>query len=243
MNIRFSYHTIILMITTPLLILVFSCIRHESKYDKARAKMVEQQIEDRGIIDKNVINAMKMVKRHKFIPQDLIDKAYGDYPLSIGFEQTISQPYIVALTTQLLGLDKESRVLEIGTGSGYQTAVIALICKEVYTIEIVNVLSQKAQGILNSEGYGNIHFKVGDGYLGWEENAPFDAIIVTCAPENIPPALKEQLAEGGRMIIPVGGRNYVQKLVLIEKTNGILSEKMVETVRFLPMVDQDGNTY
>jgi len=243
MKIHFLQHNRPGVLAIMIIAFVASCIGQESEYDKQRAEMVEKQIEDRGIIDKDVIVAMGKVKRHRFVPEKLKEKAYGDYPLPIGYNQTISQPYIVAYMTELLDLDEESKVLEIGTGSGYQSAVLSVICKEVYTIEIVSALSEKAQGVLNSEGYSNIFYKVGDGYRGWEEKAPFDAIIVTCAPENIPPALKKQLAEGGRMIIPVGGRNYVQKLVLIKKKNGKMDEKTVLPVQFVPMVDQEGNTY
>ncbi len=221
---------------------ISSCQNSEVKFEKQRNLMVEEQIKDRGIIDRNVINAMRTVKRHVFVPEELQEKSYGDFPLSIGFDQTIYQPYIVAFMTELLELDNQSRVLEIGTGSGYQAAVLASICKEVYTIEIVKQLSVNAQNILTKEGFNNIYFKVGDGYLGWPEKSPFDAIIVTCAPENIPPDLKDQLAEGGRMIIPVG-RSYVQKLVLIRKINGKMSEQMVLPVRFAPMVDKEGNVY
>ena len=204
--------------------------------------MVEEQIKARGILNKEVINAMTEVKRHLFVPENLINKAYGDYQLSIGFDQTISQPYIVAYMTEILGLKKDDKVLEIGTGLGYQAAILSRLCSEVYTIEIVNELSVRAQKIIKSQGYNNIYFKVGDGYMGWQEHAPFNAIIVTCAPENIPPALEEQLAEGGRMIIPVG-RSYVQKLVLIKKVNGKMKEQTVLTVRFFPMVDENGNSY
>lgn len=235
------------IIKTPLLAFIsvtilFSCDSTESRFEKMRLKMVEEQIKSRDIIDKTVISAMGEVKRHKFVPEDLIDKAYEDYPLPIGYEQTISQPYIVAFMTEKLKLNNQSRVLEIGTGSGYQAAILSRICKEVYTIEIVSQLSEKAQKTIKSEGYDNIYFKIGDGYQGWPEKAFFDAIIVTCAPENIPPALVEQLAEGGSMIIPVG-RSYVQQLVLIRKADGKMKEQSVLPVRFVPMVDEDGNFY
>jgi protein-L-isoaspartate(D-aspartate) O-methyltransferase len=230
---------ILLVLTTFIL---NRCIPTYSKYDVKREQMVEEQIVARGIIDKKVIHAMSQVERHKFVPEELVNLSYDDHPLSIGFEQSISQPYIVAFMTELLELNGTSKVLEVGTGSGYQAAVLAQICKEVYTVEIVNALSEKAQNTIKEAGYNNVFFKVGDGYQGWAENAPFDAIIVTCAPENIPPALKNQLAEGGRMIIPVG-RSYVQKLVLIKKVNGKMNEHTVLPVRFVPMVDEEGNHY
>ena len=168
--------------------------------------------------------------------------AYEDRPLPIGEGQTISQPYIVALMTETLELEKDMKVLEVGTGSGYQAAILAEIVKEVYSIEIVESLGLKAKKLLKTLNYQNIDLKIGDGYKGWEEHAPFDAIIVTCAPANIPDPLKNQLKEGGRMIIPMGGR-MTQELVLLEKKKGKLIKQVVTAVRFVPMVRNDGKRY
>jgi protein-L-isoaspartate(D-aspartate) O-methyltransferase len=196
----------------------------------------------RGIKDQKVIQAMLNVPRHLFVPANYERMAYEDRPLPIGAGQTISQPYIVALMTETLELNQNMKVLEIGTGSGYQSAILAEIVKEVYTIEIIKSLGQKAEELLACLDYDNIQVKIGDGYKGWSEKAPFDAIIVTCAPTDIPRPLKEQLKEGGRMIIPIGG-SIVQELALLEKKAGQLKKKIVAPVRFVPMVRQDGNQY
>ncbi len=205
-------------------------------YAQLRRQMVAQQIVARGIEDKAVIKAMKLVPRHLFVPGKYRAHAYGDYPLPIGEGQTISQPYIVAFMTQALNLTPSDKVLEIGTGSGYQAAILAEIVKEVYTIEIIEPLGRKAQQLLSTLGYKNVFVRLGDGYRGWPEKAPFDAIIVTCAPEDIPGPLVEQLAEGGRLIIPVGKRNHIQKLVLGIKRNGKLEASVLLPVRFVPML-------
>ena len=198
--------------------------------------MVSAQLVDRGISDARVLDAMGKVPRHEFLPPGLRGAAYRDCPLPIGHGQTISQPYIVALMTELLGLRPESRVLEIGTGSGYQAAVLSLLAGAVYTIEIVPELAQEASETLARLGYTNIHGKFGDGYLGWPDEAPFDAIIVTCAPDNVPPILIGQLREGGRLVIPVGAHGHPQQLYLLEKINGKVQQRSVTSVIFVPMV-------
>ena len=204
-------------------------------YYQLRQKMVNEQIMARGVRTESVIKAMQKVERHLFVPEQYQNFAYSDRPLPIGEGQTISQPYIVALMTELLDLKKSDKVLEIGTGSGYQAAILAEICDSVYTIEIIPSLGKQAQALLRELGYHNIHCKIGDGYLGWPEHAPYDGIIVTCAPSKIPQPLKEQLAEGGRMVIPVGA-TYTQELVLVTKTKGKLIQKSVIPVRFVPML-------
>ena len=204
-------------------------------FDSLRAAMVANQISTRGISSKAVLQAMRKIPRHKFVPTEYESQAYHDNPLPIGKEQTISQPYIVAYMTEELQLEKTDRVLEIGTGSGYQAAVLAEIADSVYTIEINPSLSKHAQKTLDNLNYKNVSFLIGDGYLGWPEKAPFDAIIVTAAPNHIPPALLDQLAITGRMIIPVGASN--QSLILIRKTeNGIKKETKLP-VRFVPMLN------
>jgi protein-L-isoaspartate(D-aspartate) O-methyltransferase len=202
-------------------------------FDRQRAAMVTGQIEERGIKDTRVLEAMRKVKRHLFVPPIYRPLAYADGPLPIGMGQTISQPYIVALMTELLDLKGNEKVLEIGTGSGYQAAILAELAKEVYTIEILEPLARQAEKLLTELGYRNIHVKIGDGFLGWPEKAPFDAIIVTCAPEEIPAALIEQLAEGGRLVIPVGVQ--WQNLKLVQKTKGDLTTTDIIPVRFVPM--------
>lgn len=228
--------------------LMFSALTVEAassslqNFEKQRERMVSVQIKARGITDENVLKAMKKVERHRFVGQQYRRQAYEDYPLPIGEGQTISQPYIVALMTQVLNLDDTKKVLEIGSGSGYQTAVLAEICHSVYTIEVIDALGKRAAKLLADMGYGNIKVKVGDGYQGWEKYSPFDAIIVTCAPTHIPQALKEQLAEGGRMIIPVG-EQFAQELVLLTKQKGELMKDAVIPVRFVPMMRRDGKPY
>lgn len=202
-------------------------------FSKLREEMVRTQIEARGINDRRVLEVMRKVPRHKFVPWLYRRFAYEDRPLPIGQGQTISQPYIVALMTELPGLSGEEKVLEIGTGSGYQAAILAELAARVYTIEIEPILATLAKERLEELGYKNIQVKCGDGYLGWEENAPFDAIIVTCAPEEIPERLVEQLADGGRMVIPVG--SAYQELKLVEKINNELKIRSIIPVRFVPM--------
>lgn len=200
-----------------------------------RQRMVEQQLKPRGIKDERVLAAMAKVPREEFVPADARPSAYEDGPLPIGYDQTISQPYVVAFMTEQLRPKRSDRVLEIGSGSGYQAAILGELVTEVYTIEIVEPLAKSAEAILQRLGYNNVHTKVGDGYKGWPEEAPFDAIIVTCAPEKVPQPLVDQLKDGGRMVIPVGER-FAQQLYLLEKKNGQLKESVTLPVRFVPML-------
>src|SRR5438552_6996635 len=208
-----------------------------SDFAAQRQRMVEQQLMARGIKDERVLAAMAKVPREEFVPADARAATYEDGPLPIGHGQTISQPYIVAFMTEQLRLSPTDRVLEIGTGSGYQAAILAELAREVYTIEIVAPLAQSAEAALQRLGYKNVHVKVGDGYKGWPEHAPFDAIIVTCAPDKVPQPLTDQLKEGGRMVIPVGER-FAQQLYLLEKKNGQLKESVTLPVRFVPMAGE-----
>lgn len=201
-----------------------------------RRQMVEEDIAPRGITDPAVLEAMRTVPRHEFVPAAVRPMAYMDRPLPIGSGQTISQPYIVALMTQLLELSPAHKVLEIGTGSGYQAAVLHEITKKVYTIEIVADLHRHASAVLQKRGFPRDQVILGDGYRGLPKEAPFDRIIVTAAPDRIPPALLEQLAPGGRMVIPVGAEGTVQRLVVIDKdTEGRIRQRDVLPVRFVPM--------
>jgi len=177
---------------------------------------------------------MASVPREKFVPKELRSSAYDDRPLPIGYGQTISQPYIVGLMTEQLQPKKEQRVLEIGTGSGYQAAILSKLVSEVYSIEIVKPLAERAEGVLRELGYNNVEVKAGDGYKGWPEHAPFDSIIVTAAPDHVPQPLVEQLKEGGRMVIPVG-KSGAQKLYLLEKKNGQVQQTAVVPVKFVPL--------
>jgi len=211
-------------------------------YVKLRENMVESQIKRRGISDENVLAAMNKVERHLFVPKEYLKKAYEDSPLPIGEGQTISQPYIVAFMTEILKLDKTKKVLEIGTGSAYQAAVLSEVAGKVFTIELIESLGKKAKTLLKNLDYNNVEVKIGDGYLGWKKHAPFDAIIVTCSPTHIPEKLKEQLAEGGLMIIPVGQR-FSQELILLKKKNGKIKQTDVIAVRFVPMKDEKGKSY
>ncbi len=208
---------------------------NEEKLTTLREKMVKTQIVARGIKDKKVIKALKKVPRHFFINSENYESAYADHPLSIGFSQTISQPYIVALMTELLEIKSEDRILEIGTGSGYQTAILAEIAGEVFTVEFIDALSRKSESLLKKMGYTNISFKTGDGYQGWPEFSPYNKIIVTAAPENIPEKLKEQLAENGRMVIPVG-LVFNQCLVRLTRLKENFLDEEICGVSFVPMV-------
>ncbi len=221
---------------------VVSCGQNSEPFFHLRNKMVENQIEARGITDKKILDAFREVERHRFVLPRHIPLAYRDSPLPIDEGQTISQPYIVAYMTNALDLKKDDKVLEIGTGSGYQAAILAEIVDSVYTIEIFEKLGKKSRQLFDELGYDNIYSKIGDGFKGWPEHAPFDAIIVTCAPSNVPNPLKTQLAEGGRMIIPVGG-NVVQELVLLKKKRGKIRQENVLPVRFVPMIDKEGKKY
>jgi protein-L-isoaspartate(D-aspartate) O-methyltransferase len=209
-------------------------------WERKRTNMVERQIVSRGVSDIRVIEAMKKVPREQFVPQEMRISAYEDRPLPIGEGQTISQPYIVALMTELCGIEEGDRVLEIGTGSGYQTAILSELASEVYTIEVYESLSKKAEIILNQQGYTNIHFIVGNGYEGYEEGAPYDSIILTAAPRSIPDQLVEQLNEGGVLVGPVG--SVTQNLVKLTKSEGEVSKKTICSVAFVPMVNRRGNT-
>lgn len=222
-----------------------NCLAQKNKnmnWKEQRKQMLEKQIIDRGIKSKEVLEAMMEVPRHEFVPIEYRKFSYADNPLPIGYEQTISQPYIVAYMTEQLRLKKEDRVLEVGTGSGYQAAVLARICDSVYSIEIIRPLGERAKKILKELGYGNVRVRIGDGYQGWPSEAPFDAIIVTCAPTDIPEPLEEQLAEGGTMIIPAGEK-WTQVLYLLKKENGKINEKAILPVQFVPMIDEDGEKY
>lgn len=206
-----------------------------------RLRMVNHQIRARGVRDNCVLRAMENIPRHLFVPEDAKSSAYSDEPLPVGWGQTISQPYIVAYMTEALDLEGGERVLEIGTGSGYQAAVLAECAAYVYTVEVIEALSQRAEEVLQSLGYDNIAFRIGDGSQGWEEHAPFDAVIVTAAAARIPEKLENQLGVGGRMVIPVG-KGYHQDLWLITRTDrGFRRDKLL-AVRFVPLVSpgQDG---
>jgi protein-L-isoaspartate(D-aspartate) O-methyltransferase len=227
------------------IILVFFCLACqdgaetmdlEKRLQALRKEMVEKQIRARGVKDPAVLDAMMRVERHHFVPQGLETAAYNDNPLSIGEGQTISQPYIVALMTELAGVHKTSKVLEIGTGSGYQAAVLSVLAKEVFTIEIIESLGNQAKQKLDALGYDNVHVRIGDGYKGWPEEAPFDAILVTAAPDHIPQPLIDQLKTGAKLIIPLG--DYYQDLAVITKTpKGVEQEKIIP-VRFVPMTGE-----
>jgi protein-L-isoaspartate(D-aspartate) O-methyltransferase len=210
----------------------------EASLVEARKRMVERDLKGRDIRDPKVLEIMGKVPRHLFVEPSLRSKAYADYPLPIGEGQTISQPYIVALMTQILKIQPGERVLEIGTGSGYQAAVLAELTDQVYTIEIMEALTQQAAQHLKQQGYDKVKVKYGDGYFGWEEAAPFDAIIVTCAANHIPPPLIKQLKEGGRLIIPLGSTTYFQTLTLLTKKMGKPDIQHLLGVAFVPMTGE-----
>ena len=201
-----------------------------------RERMVAEQIVERNITDRQVLEALREVPRHRFVPEAVRGQAYEDHPLAIGYGQTISQPFIVALMTHLLELDGDERVLEIGTGSGYHSAVLSRIAREVYTIEIVEPLGRQAQSTLASLGYDNVQVRLGDGYGGWPEKQPFDAIILTAAPPHIPQPLIDQLKVGGKMVVPVG--DFLQDLLVITKTPDGQERRKVAPVRFVPMTGE-----
>lgn len=204
--------------------------------------MLPEQVKTRGINNPLVLEAMSKVPRHLFVPSEYQESAYADSPLPIGEGQTISQPYIVAFMTEILKLSKQDKVLEIGTGSGYQTAILAELCKQVYSVEIIHTLACGANSLLLDLGYRNIKIKLGDGYEGWPEYAPYDAVVVTCCPTHIPQSLTEQLKERGKIIIPVG-KPHSQKLVLLQKINNKVYKQNIFEVRFVPMTKEGGKTY
>ncbi len=224
----------ILLVIIPFL--TFSAA--QDQYVLKRQRMVAEDIRDRGVRDPVVLNAMAKVPRHLFVDPSYWNRAYGDHPLPIGEGQTISQPYVVALMTEALRFSWGDRVLEIGTGSGYQAAVLAEIVKEVYTIEIRKLLADKAEKTLADLGYRNVKVKYGDGYFGWEERAPFDAIIITAAANHIPAPLIKQLKEGGRLVVPLGSTIYFQTLTLATKRNGQIDVEQVCPVAFVPMTGE-----
>jgi len=207
-------------------------------YKERREEMVRVQIAARGIKNEAVLRAMRTVPRHKFVSENLVESAYEDKPLPIGCGQTISQPYIVALMTELLEVKEKDKVLEVGTGSGYQAAILSQMGVEVYTIEIFEELGVSARKRLKDLGYSRVKVKIADGYYGWPEEAPFDAIIVTCAASHIPPPLVEQLKEGGRMCIPVGSVFWTQNLMLVYKKEGKIIAQNILPVRFVPLLGE-----
>ena len=221
-----------------LVFLLAQCLgaNEEESFARERKQMVEGQIEARGVADKRVLRAMETVPRHLFVPEDVRAYSYLDTPLPIGSGQTISQPYIVAFMTELLSLKEGDKVLEIGTGSGYQAAILSLIVREVYTIEIKRDLAKRAREILQRLGYDNVTVYAGDGYLGLPGEAPFDAIMITAATPEIPPALLDQLGTGGRMVVPVGQPSRTQNLTLVtKKSTGEISREELAPVLFVPL--------
>jgi protein-L-isoaspartate(D-aspartate) O-methyltransferase len=208
----------------------------QDRYQNLREYMVQTQIIARGVADTATLRAMRTVPRHEFVPYELCQHAYDDSPLPIGFEQTISQPYIVAFMTEQIGPRKGQRVLEVGTGSGYQAAVLAEIVDSVFTIELIEELAESAAARLRQMGYRNVLVRQGDGYQGWPEHAPFDAILVTAAAEEVPQPLVEQLKDGGTMVIPVGGISDIQSLTVVRKRGNKVLEESVLPVKFVPLV-------
>ena len=215
---------------------VVASVQLQGNRGEERQQMVEQQLRARGITDQAVLTAMGSVLRHRFVPEELSSNAYDDRPLPIGFDQTISQPYIVGYMTEALGLSPEARVLEIGSGSGYQTAVLAELVSEVYSIEIVPELAARSRDLLSELGYENVDIREGDGYAGWSEKAPFDAIIVTASPDHVPQPLIDQIAVGGRLVIPVG--RVIQNMMILTRTPNQVVEEITLPVRFVPMTGE-----
>ncbi len=234
MNKKMNKGVFILLPISIILISVILLVSYTDHFSRQREQMVHRQLRARGITDSRTLEAMRNTERHHFVPGSQQRFAYDDRPLPIGHGQTISQPYIVAYMTEIIEPKSHYNVLEIGTGSGYQAAVLAEIVDKVYTIEIIEALGKQAIEVIDKLGYDNIYVKIADGYYGWEEHAPFDAIVVTAAAEHIPPPLVDQLREGGKMIIPVGSPFRVQQLMLVEKKNGRLSTKNLMPVRFVP---------
>ena len=232
LTVNYGRQMISTLITIAFLLLIQQV--DENSYTNQRLKMVSYQIENRGISDDATLEAMRKVKRHLFVPIGSVDYAYDDRPLSIGYGQTISQPYIVAYMTEILEPKPNYKVLEIGTGSGYQAAVLAEIIDSMFTIEIIKELGISAGDRFNGLGYDNVHLKIADGYYGWKEHAPFDAIVITAASEFIPPPLIKQLKDGGKMIIPVGSPFMVQTLMLVQKEGEKITTTSLMPVRFVP---------
>jgi len=222
-----------------LLLFLLLLLQDQEAYQEKRERMVKQSIEGRGISDRSVLRAMRTVERHRFVPPDQAAYAYEDNPLPIGAGQTISQPYMVAYMTEVIRPKPHMKVLEIGTGNGYQAAVLAEIVQQVYTIEIIPELGQAATKRLQELGYDNVEVKIGNGYHGWKEHAPFDAIIVTAAAEAVPPPLVAQLKDGGRMVIPVGPQKGSQTLLLLEKKKGKVTTQKLMPVLFVPFTGGD----
>lgn len=217
-----------------LIIVLFLSPSEQEQYEKKRIEMINKQIISRGIKDKNILNALKTVERHLFVPEEYKNRAYEDRPLPIGYGQTISQPYIVAYMTELLNIEPNDTVLEIGCGSGYQAAILSEIANQVYTIEIIEELGISAKERLQNLEFKNIETKIDDGYYGWEEHSPFDAIVVTAASEYIPPPLINQLKDGGKMVIPIGSPFGIQTLMLVTKHGAEITTKRLLPVRFVP---------
>jgi len=215
-----------------------SGVQDEAAFSRARAAMVREQIASRGVTDRRVLEAMGSVPRHLFVPGEYRDQAYGDFPLPIGEGQTISQPFVVAVMSGSLGLGKDDKVLEIGTGSGYQAAILARLAGRVFSVEIDRTLADRARDTLSGLGLDNVRVRCGDGFFGWEEEAPFDAVIVTCAVAEVPPRLLDQLAEGGRLILPLGEPAAFQTLTLITKRDGQPAVRKMLDVRFVPMTGE-----
>ncbi len=212
----------------------------KDQFEKLRNLMIETQLIPRGIKDEKVLNAMRKIPRHLFVPSDRIDEAYEDRPLPIGYGQTISQPYMVAVMTELLKPNKNKKILEIGTGCGYQTAILAEICKEVYTIERIPELTEMAKRNIEKLGYKNVFFKTGDGSLGWEENAPYDGIIVTAGAPKVPESLKKQLSkDGGVLVIPVGSQ-FTQSLLRITRKENFFDTEELFFCAFVPLIGEEG---
>jgi len=231
----------VLAITASLsLMAAIAVSQTDDRYTQLLERMVQQQIAARGVKAPEVLRALREVPRHLFVPRVLQSRAYDDTPLPIGEGQTISQPYIVALMTELLEVKAGAKILEIGTGSGYQAAILSRLAGEVYTIEIVPSLAREAENLLKILGFANVTVRAGDGYAGWPEKAPFDRIIVTAAPPEVPPALVAQLKRGGRMVLPVGESGGDQQLLVIDKdmNSDKITERKVTAVRFVPMVRQ-----
>ncbi len=227
-------HVVKFLMILPVLLIINLLLQQTDRYEALRKRMVSTQIADRGIRNPLVLESMEKVPRHLFVPEEYRDEAYNDYPLPIGYGQTISQPFIVAYMTEVLKPEGSMKALEIGTGSGYQAAILAEIVEKVYTVEIVRELAKESAVRLRELGYDNVICRHGDGYKGWTEHAPFDLIVVTAAAESIPQPLIDQLAENGRLVIPVGKPTAVQELILLEKRKGRIYRRRLTFVRFVP---------